>query len=59
MSRGIDRKSGGGALEPGDLRLLEDGSERGGAHGPDVIALQTARERCEVGGYSERTGVSS
>ena len=26
---------GGGALEIGDLRLLEDGSERGGALGSD------------------------
>ena len=34
---------GGGALEMGDLRLLENSSERGGALGPDVVPVETAR----------------
>ena len=34
---------GRGALEFGDLRLLEDGSERGGALIPDLIDHETAR----------------
>ena len=33
---------GGGALEIGDLRLLENSSERGGALGPDVVPIETA-----------------
>ena len=33
---------GSGALEVGDLRLLEDGSERSGALGSDVIVQETA-----------------
>ena len=33
----------GGALEVGDLRLLEDGSERSGALGSDLIAIETAK----------------
>ena len=36
--------SGGGALEVGDHRLLEDGSERGGALVSDVVVPDTARE---------------
>ena len=36
---------GGGALEGGDLRLLEDGSERGGALSSDVVASDTAGEQ--------------
>ena len=35
---------GGGALELLDLRLLEDGSERGGALGSDVIVRDAASE---------------
>ena len=35
---------GGGALEVGDHRLLEDGSERGGALVSDVVAYETASE---------------
>ena len=35
---------GGGALEVGDLCLLEDGGERGGALGSDVVAPETASE---------------
>ena len=38
------RTLGGGALQVGDLRLLQDGGERGGALGPDVIGLETARD---------------
>ena len=36
----------GGALEGGDLRLLEDGRERGGTLGSDVVLPDTARDRC-------------
>ena len=32
------------ALEMGDLRLLEDGCERGGALESDVIVPETARD---------------
>eukprot|EP00964_Phaeocystis_antarctica_P012340 scaffold6811_cov55-Phaeocystis_antarctica.AAC.6 len=35
---------GGGALEVGDLRLVEDGCERGGALDSDVVASETASE---------------
>ena len=35
---------GGGALQVGDLRLLEDGSERGGALVSDVVVTETAGE---------------
>ena len=41
---------GGGALEIGDLRLLENSSERGGALGPDFVPGETARG---LGGGSE------
>ena len=47
MSRGSDTKAntrGGGALEVGDLCLLEDGGEYSGALGSDVIAPETASE---------------
>ena len=37
---------GGGALEGGDLRLLEDGSEREGALVSDVVVPDTARDGC-------------
>ena len=46
---GIDTKSersGGGALQVGDLRVLEDGGERGGALGSDAITLETACKGC-------------
>ena len=36
---------GGGALELGDLRLLEDGSERESALGSDNVAFETVRDR--------------
>ena len=35
---------GGGALEVGDLRLVEDGSQRGGALVCDVVVFETASE---------------
>ena len=47
MSMGADRKantiSGGGALEAGDHRLLEDGRERGGALVADLVVPDTAK----------------
>ena len=33
---------GGGAPQVGDLCLVEDDSERGGALGSDLVALETA-----------------
>ena len=46
MSTGVDRKaktlSGGGALQVGDHRLLEDGCEREGALVSDAVVLDTA-----------------
>ena len=45
---------GGGALEVGDLRLLEDCSERGGALVSDVVVPDTARDGW---GHSERAHV--
>ena len=48
MSVGIDREGtlrGGGALEVGDLCLLEDGGECSGTLVSDVIAPETASER--------------
>jgi hypothetical protein len=47
---------GSSALEMGDLRLLEDGSERGGALVSDYVVSETASEGW--GGDSERVGVS-
>ena len=35
---------GGGALEVGDLRLLEDGGERSGALSSNVVVSETASE---------------
>ena len=59
MSTGADsaRKRtlwGSSALEMGDHRLLEDGSERGGALVSDHVVLETAAR----GGDGERVGVS-
>ena len=45
--------SGGGALEVGDHRLLEDGSKRRGALGSDAVVPDTARDGW---GHSERAG---
>ena len=59
MSMSADMKAntrGGGALELGDLRLLEDCGERGGALGSDVVAFETASEGWD--GDGERVGVS-
>ena len=47
---------GGGALELLDLRLLENGGERRGAHVSDVVAPETASEGQD--GNGERVGVS-
>ena len=50
--RALTRKrtlSGSGALEVGDLCLLEDGSDRGGALGSNAIAPETASK-----GYGKR-----
>jgi len=48
VSTGVDKKErtlkGGGALERGDLRLLEDSSERRGALGSDQVGSETASE---------------
>ena len=47
VSRGADTKAntgGGGALELGDSRLFEDGSEHGGAPVSDVVVADTAGE---------------
>ena len=51
MSTGVDTKANilrwcGGALEGGDLRLLEDCSERGSALVSDAVVLDTARYGC-------------
>ena len=47
---------GGSALELGDSRLFEDGSERGGALGSDVVVIEAAKHGGGWGG--ERRGVS-
>jgi hypothetical protein len=47
---------GGGAPQVGDLRLLEDGGERGGALVSDRVVSETASEGW--GGDGERVGVS-
>ena len=48
---------GGGALEFLDLRLFEDGGERGGALGPDAVVRDPASEGQD--GNGERVGVST
>ena len=56
---GADMKAntwGGGAPEDSDLCLLEDGCERGGALGFDLVEFKTASEGQD--GNSERVGVS-
>jgi len=56
---GADRSKGfdaGGALEVSDVRLVEDGGERSGALGSDVVASETASEGWD--GDSKRVGVS-
>ena len=50
--RALTRKrtrSGGGAPEGGDLRLLEDGSERRAALGSDVVGSDTAKHAVRLG----------
>ena len=51
-----ERSGGGGALQLLDLRLLEDGSERGNALDSDVVLPETASEAQD--GNGERVGVS-
>ena len=46
----------GGALEVGDLRLFEDGSERSDALVTDVVVPETASDGQD--GNGERVGVS-
>jgi hypothetical protein len=57
---GADRSIGfgaGGALEVSDVRLLEDGGERGGALVSDIIEFETASEGQR--GRGERVSVST
>ena len=49
MGADISNDRGGGALEVGDLRLVEDSSERGAAQGSDVIVAEAARGGMGVG----------
>ena len=60
VSGGVDTKASplGRRCTPqvGDLRLLEDGGERGGAVNSDRVASETASE--EQSGDGERSGVS-
>ena len=52
MSTGADANAntqGGGALELGDPRLLEDDSERGSALVSDLVVSETVRARGGVG----------
>ena len=58
VSMGADTKAnnGSGALKIRDLRLLEDGSECGGALVSDVVAVETAKHGRGPGG--ERPGMS-
>ena len=56
---GADRKAntrGGGALEGGDLRLLEDGGKCGGALVLDAVEVETASKGQD--GNGERIGMS-
>ena len=48
------KRSGGGAHQLGDLRLLEDGGERRGALGSDPVPSETASEE-----RSENSGIAS
>ena len=48
---------GSGALEVGNLRLVEDGSQRSGTLASDVVEFETASEGQD--GNSERVGVST
>ena len=62
VSMGADTKAntrgggGGSALDLGDHRLLEDGSEHGNALDSDEVAFETARDGQD--GNGERVGVS-
>ena len=53
-SKSVRKHFGGGnALEVGDLRLVENGSERGGALGADVVASETASKEYRMGTVRE------
>ena len=58
MSTGADRTKarGAGTLELGDSRLFQDGSERGGALGSDVVVIEATKHGGGWGG--ERRGAS-
>ena len=61
VAMGADTKAnilGGGALEHGDLRLLEDGGECSGALVSDFVASETASEGHEDGN-GENVGMST
>ena len=49
--RTIGRFDGGGAPKVSDLRLLEDGSERGGALDSDLVTTETVSEECMGWGW--------
>ena len=50
MSTGADKAtSGRGAPQRGDLRLLQDRGERGGALDSDVVPVETVRARGGAG----------
>ena len=61
MSPGADAKANAwgwrGALELGDLRLLEDGSECSDALVSDVVRFETASEGQDGIWYGKRVGV--
>ena len=60
QERALTRKRtlwGGGVLEIGYLRLLEDGSKRSGALGFDAVASETASEGQD--GNGEKVGMST
>ena len=47
LTRKQTLRGGSGALEVGDLRLVEDGSERSGALVSDEVGFETARDAWE------------
>ena len=55
VSSGADKKatSGRGAPQLGDLRLLQDRGERGGALDSDVVPVETVRARGGAGMANE------
>ena len=63
LAMGADTKAnasrGSGALEGGDLRLLENGSERRGAVVSNVVFSETAKARGRMEAVREYIGVST